>query len=398
MELTNKQQEGLQIAVAKFRNREKYVVISGYAGSGKSTLVRFIIDALSDYGIDPELDVAYCAPTGAAAEVLRKKGNPNAMTLHKLLFESIPLANGSFLRKRKEVLPYKVIVADETSMTPKSMIDTLLSYPVFVIFLGDNFQLPQISKDEAHDLLDHPDIFLDEIMRQAQESEIIRLSMNIREGKPLPLIKGNEVQIFKKKDLNTGMLQWADIILCATNNTRHNLNQQKRQLLGFEGELQNNETLIVKSNYWNDFDSSGNPLINGSIVTVKNLFKNFVTLPRKIQIPNRRIDFLQCDLETAGGGAFTNFTIDRNFLLNETPCVPWKIEYQLNKMKKMCGELLPKRATYGYAVTCHAAQGSEWEHVLAIEERFPFDKEEHARWLYTSVTRSSKKCVLIKNS
>lgn len=396
MELTRKQQEGLRIAVAKFRNREKYAVISGYAGSGKSTLVRFIIDALSNYGVDPELDVAYCAPTGAAAEVLRKKGNPNAMTLHKLLFESVPLPSGNFLRRRVEYLPYKVIVADETSMTPKSMIDALLSYPVFVIFLGDNFQLPQVDKNEAHNLLDHPDIFLDEIMRQAQESEIIRLSMNIREGKPLPLMRGKEVQIFEKKDLNTGMLQWADIILCATNNMRHGLNQQKRQLLGFEGELQNNETLIIKSNYWNDLDSNDSPLVNGSIVTVKNLFKNFVILPRKIQIPNRRIDFLQCDLETAGGGVFTNFALDRNFLLNETPCVPWKIEYQLSKMKKMCGDLLPKRATYGYAITCHAAQGSEWERVLAIEEKFPFDREEHSRWLYTAVTRSSSRLVLIK--
>lgn len=235
-------------------------------------------------------------------------------------------------------------------------------------------------------------------MRQAQESEIIRLSMDIREGKPLPLMKGNEVQIFEKKDLNTGMLQWADIILCATNNMRHSLNQQKRQLLGFEGELQNNETLIIKNNYWNDFDSNDNPLVNGSIVTVKNLFKNFVILPRKIQIPNRRIDYFQCDLETAGNGTLNNFTIDKNFLLNETPCVPWKVEYQLSKMKKMCGELLPKRATYGYAITCHTAQGSEWKRVLAIEERFPFDRGEHARWLYTAVSRSSEKCVLIKDS
>ena len=398
MELTNKQSEGLKIAIARYRNNEKFTVISGYAGTGKSTLVRFIIDALSGYGVDPELDVAYCAPTGAAAEVLRKKGNPNAMTLHKLLFESVPLPNGNFLRKRVESLPYKIIVADETSMTPKSMIDALLSYPVFVIFLGDNFQLMQVDKNEAHDLLDHPDIFLDEIMRQAQESEIIRLSMDIREGKPLPLMKGNEVQIFEKKDLNTGMLQWADIILCATNNMRHGLNQQKRQLLGFEGDLQEGETLIIKRNYWDDIDSNENALVNGSLVTVKNLFKNFVYLPSYIPAPNRRIDYLQCDLETAGGGFLKHFALDKDFLIKEEPCVPWRVEYQIGKLKMKCGDILPKRATYGYSITAHAAQGNEWEQVLAIEERFPFDKQEHARWLYTAVSRSSEKCVLIKDS
>lgn len=319
------------------------------------------------------------------------------MTLHKLLFESVPLPKGGFLRKKKATLSYKVIVADETSMIPKSMIDILLSYPVFVIFLGDNYQLAQIQKEEVHGLLDHPHIFLDEIMRQAQESEIIRLSMAIREGKSLPLMKGKEVQILERKELNTGMLQWADITLCATNNMRHGLNQQKRQLLGFEGELQDGETLIIKRNYWDTFDSNDSPLVNGSIVTVKNLFKNFVVLPKRISIPDRRINFLQCDLETAGGGSFNNFAIDKNFLLEEEPCVPWKVEYQLGKMKNVSKDILPKRATYGYAVTTHSAQGSEWDKVLVIEESFPFDKKEHSRWLYTAVTRSSKKCVLIKS-
>ena len=136
-------------------------------------------------GINPDTDVCYTAYTGKAAEVLRKKGNPNAMTLHKLLYTSIPKPNGGFFRKIKEALEYSIIVVDEVSMVPKTMIDILLKFPVYVIFLGDPFQLPQIDKNEAHDLLEHPHVFLDEVMRQAQESEIIRLSMHIREGKPL---------------------------------------------------------------------------------------------------------------------------------------------------------------------------------------------------------------------
>ena len=69
------------------------------------------------------------------------------MTLHKLLYTSIPKPNGGFFRKIKEALEYSIIVVDEVSMVPKTMIDILLKFPVYVIFLGDPFQLPQIYKN-----------------------------------------------------------------------------------------------------------------------------------------------------------------------------------------------------------------------------------------------------------
>ena len=85
MELTQKQLEGLEIALKRFQEGEKYTVISGYAGTGKSTLVRFIIAALEQYGIKED-DVVYTAFTGKATQVLQKKGNKNVSTLHKLLY------------------------------------------------------------------------------------------------------------------------------------------------------------------------------------------------------------------------------------------------------------------------------------------------------------------------
>ena len=115
MELTKKQEEGLKIAVKRHRDGEKYTVISGYAGTGKSTLVKFIVEALQ---VAPDR-VCYATFTGKAAEVLRKKGNKNACTLHKLLYEHIPLPAGGFLRKPKETIPYDIIVIDEISMVPK---------------------------------------------------------------------------------------------------------------------------------------------------------------------------------------------------------------------------------------------------------------------------------------
>ena len=188
--------------------------------TGKSTLVKFIIEALD---VEPS-KVAYAAFTGKAAEVLRKKGNKNACTLHKLLYEHIPRPGGGFFRKPKTTIEYSIIVVDEISMVPVDMMQQLFKHKVYVICLGDPFQIPPIEKDKDNHLLEHPHIFLDEIMRQAAESEIIRASMNIRAMKPLVEMHGNEVQVFNKADLNTGMLMWADQVLVGTNATRIAIN------------------------------------------------------------------------------------------------------------------------------------------------------------------------------
>ena len=392
MELTKKQEEGLKIAVARYKSREKYTVISGYAGTGKSTLVRFIIDALD---VDED-KVAYATYTGKAAEVLRKKGNPNAMTLHRLLYDSIPRQGGGFIRIPKKQLDYSIVVVDEVSMVPKTMVDMLLAHRIYILFLGDPFQLPQIDKKETHTLLDKPHIFLDQVMRQAAESEIIQLTMKIRNGEDIPFMHGKEVIVAPKAELVTGHLTWADIIICATNKTRHNMNRQKRELLGYSGVLQTGERIIVKRNYWEDCDEDGNALVNGTVGTVANPYESFVRIPSYIKNDRRDLPLIGCIFTPDGGKSFDTFEIDKDYLLKEEPCVDWRVSYQLGKLKPKIGDILPKQATYGYALTCHAAQGSEFDKVLVIEESFPFDKIEHQRWLYTAATRSAEKLVLVR--
>lgn len=397
MELTIRQEQGLRIALDRYKNRDKYTVIAGYAGTGKSTLVKFIISALSDYGIKPERDVAYATFTGKAAEVLRKKGNPNAITLHKLLYDHIPKANGGFLRKEKRNLEYKVVVVDEVSMVPKSMLDILLKHKIYVLFLGDPFQLPMIDKKESHNLLDHPHIFLDEIMRQEAESEIIQLTMKIRNGEKIDFSNGKEVMVIPKKELVTGHLLWADQIICATNNTRISINNQVRQLLGYEGLPKDGEKLICLRNYWDDVSTNGNAaLVNGTTGIIKNAFENFRLVPMYIKIENHKVNFIQCDFIADGGDEFTQVNMDKNMILTGEPCMTWKEAYNLNKYKKQLGEIVPKEFAFGYAITCHKAQGSEYDKVLVIEESFPFDKKEHARWLYTACTRAANKLVLVR--
>lgn len=107
-------------------------------GSGKSTLVKFIIAALDL----SENEVSYIAFTGKAAKVLQQKGCPNAMTAHKLLYYSEQKANGKFAftpRKRLENKSLHVIVVDEISMLPKEMWELLLSHHIYVLALGDPF-------------------------------------------------------------------------------------------------------------------------------------------------------------------------------------------------------------------------------------------------------------------
>ena len=88
--------------------------------------------------------------------------------------------------------------------------------------------------------------------------------------------------------------------------------------------------------------------------------------------------------------------IDYKMLTTGDKCCDWRLSYQLGRLRARYGEIVPKEFAYAYAVTVHKAQGSEWDKVVVIEESFPFNKEEHAKWLYTACTRASEKLVLVR--
>ncbi len=393
MVLNKGQEEGLKIAVARHRAGEKYTVISGYAGTGKSTLVRYIIDALNV----EEDRVCYCAFTGKAAEVLKKKGNKNVATLHRLLYEHIPRPAGGFFRKPKPFIGYDVVVVDEVSMAPKSLMDLLFQHRVYVICLGDPFQLPPIDKDEDNHLLDHPHVFLDEIMRQEEDSEIIQLTMKIRNQEPIDYFNGNEVKIIPYSELNTGVLQWGDQILTATNAKRQAINNQMRALQGRTGEPVDGDKVICLRNYWEDSSLNGDALINGTIGILQNSFQTWREIPRFVQSNIKKFDVLVGDLVIPETNDVYQMTeMDRQMIISGEKCCDWRLSYKLGKLRPRYGEIVPKEFTYAYAITVHKSQGSEWPKVVVLEEQFPFDKVEHARWLYTACTRSSEKLVLVR--
>lgn len=188
----------------------------------------------------------YIAYTGKAANVLKNKGCAGAMTAHKLIYHSKLMSNGKYLfipKKPYEMNPeIKVVVIDEISMLPKRMWDLLCGYNFYILACGDPEQLPPVpdgQEDQNNHVLDRPHIFLDEIMRQAQESEIIRLSMHVREGKPINTFDchNQQVMLIPRRDLSTSILTWADEILCATNRTKTMLNAQIRQANGFSSDI-----------------------------------------------------------------------------------------------------------------------------------------------------------------
>lgn len=389
MELTSKQEEGLRIALERYKNHEKYTVISGYAGAGKTTLVKFIVEALVGLGVDKE-KIGYATYTGKAAQVLIDKGNKNAVTLHKLLYKVRLMPNGHYKFEPKPVIEYDVVIVDECSMAPASIIKQLAKHKCYCIFCGDPGQLPPVSKDDDNHLLDHPHVFLDEIMRQAQDSGIIRLSMLIRNGAPIGGFSSDDAKVISSSHITDEELLKADINLCATNATRNKLNQYIRHLKGFDGDIPNeNEKVICLHNEWDDISFGGNALTNGCIGYLTNIYESNIAYPYWVY-KKRYLPVICGNFVTETNDDFGNLYLDKGIFKDGNTTLLDTDKFKVKKAKLT----LPKEFDYAYAITCHKAQGAQWDNVLVLEEGFPYSREEHARWLYTAVTRASKNVIV----
>ena len=305
------------------------------------------------------------------------------------------MPNGKYVHVPRETLEedYKIIVVDEVSMLPKDMWELLVKHRIYILALGDPAQLPPIDKTQDNGVLAKPHIFLDEVMRQAQDSEIIRLSMHVRDGRPLSTFdcKGEQVKLFKPNELVTGMYDWADQILCATNNKRNEINNTIRKMKGYGEEPQEGDKLISLTNHW-EFSSSGEwPLTNGQIGTLGYHYIETHNIPR--YITEQPIEYMYADLKI-DEDKFIMIPIDYKYLKTGETALSSRQSYQLTKNKNCLLEP-PYEFAYGYAITTWKAQGSEWDKVLGFEEKFAFDTETHNRYLYTLITRAKERLVLI---
>jgi hypothetical protein len=145
--------------------------------------------------------------------------------------------------------------------------------------------------------------------------------MKIRNGEAITPMKGNEVIVIPKNELVTGHLTWADQIICATNVTRHNMNTQMRELLGYTGTIQDGEKVIIKRNYWDDCNSDGDALVNGSTGIITNPFESFRRIPAYIKNNRHDLPTIVGNFTPDCGAEFSGVEFDKDFLLTETPCV-----------------------------------------------------------------------------
>ena len=379
MILTNGQEKGLKIAVERYRNREPYTVIAGPAGSGKSSLVRFIIDALNI----PEDLVVYIAYTGRASLVLRNKGCENAITAHKLLYRAKEKPDGTyeFRPKRQLDCDYKIVVLDEASMLPEDMWQLLLSHRVHVLALGDKEQLPPVEGNST--ILDNPHVMLDEVVRQALDSPIIRLSVDIRAGRWIEYGGPKECRVMPNEKVSDKLLLGADQILCGKNITRHCLNERLRKIKfndEYTNKPVNGDKVICLHNQWQAVGSNDEPLVNGMVGTINNV----KLYNSRLYKPEMRADFT-----SDNNGLYTNVHMDYKIFTEKETTVNkdnWK-QYPKN--------MRAYEFDYGYAITVHKFQGSEAEKVVVYDEWLG-DADYHRKWLYTAVTRASKMLVIVK--
>ena len=403
MELT-KEQQYIVDGIIKWYNdgKEQWLVVSGYAGTGKTTILSFLPKLLPK-----TTRITFNTYTGKAASVLSNKlananvWNVNVSTIHKLIYQPIIRKDKNGFEyiddwEKVEILPYDLIIIDEASMVNQEMFEDLLSFNKPILCIGDKGQLPPIYS-ENFSLMNNPDYSLETIHRQAEGSPIIRLSKFIRENGILPKdLSSYDVKTitwYKKEDRQFfNKIPWNNINimgLCCFNKTRKNLNYYIRDLLGYhtaktinKGErvvcLKNNEILDKQSFY----------LMNGMTAVIKDINDTKHNRIKKLSIEldhNQENVDCYCDI--------------RSFGETDTKKIG-KIsgDPQNKSFSKTKGQKDINIFDYGNIITVHKSQGSEWPVICLVNERnFYMTDKMYCKWLYTAVTRASKKLIVIND-
>lgn len=385
-------------------NTDKQVFrLFGYAGTGKTTMAKALAEGVQG-------ETLFGAFTGKAAHVLRQKGCP-ASTIHQLIYhskekgqlnlktlEASLVARGEALKglgftperfpedkgyrdiqrriqeERKnlarpafslnpdsKVKDAALVVIDECSMVDGTMGQDLLSFGTKVLVLGDPAQLPPV-KGEGFFTNAQPDIMLDEIHRQAADNPIIAMATKVRKGEALKLGHYGESRVMLKSDMDKQIALSADQILVGRNKTRVLYNERMRELYGYTGRVPNTGERLVCLR--NDHEVG---LLNGAIW--------FVDACQELDDPDTVLMNIRDGDITAEVTAWTH-----HFQGRELPYF---------------GRQDAQEFTYGYTLTCHKSQGSQWDDVLVFDESGAF-RESADKWLYTAITRAASKVTVVR--
>ena len=364
-ELSEEQKNAIEY-IEKIWNKQPITVLTGYAGTGKSSTITALISRL---GLKKS-EVAYCAYTGCAAMVLKRKGI-QAQTIHHLIYNTRKdNRTGKLYSILKYELDrdYKLIVIDEGSFVGEKIMEDLLTFKVPIIMMGDEGQLPP-PIDKINKYMLKPDVRLTKIFRQKDGNSIIEFANNMRKG----LFSFNYDDNFVKclSNYNLSVCLWADQILCCTNKNKTEINKAIREYKGFKSQIPEvGDKLMCLKNNWYNLPISGEnyELVNGMTGYVEEVIDATFS-------PYYNTMKILFSLEFDRSIVYKT-TIDLNPFLDKEPMDIKGID----------------SFDFGYACTIHKAQGAQWEKVLVIGKNGFGDKK---KLYYTAATRAEKKLVWV---
>lgn len=358
IKLTESQDYAIELILNWLDSDEDEFVLSGFAGTGKTTIIKYLMESHRSRLTKGNSLVKIVTYTGKATQVLKRKG-VKAATIHSTIYTPHKNENNKITFILNRFLEVGLFIVDEASMINQQLYDDLKSFKAKILFVGDSGQLEPIEGN--FNIMKSPDYMLSEIHRQALQSDIIRFSMHVREGgkprtfKPTP---GKKELFIGPREVVRNSATVADQVLCGFNKTRVAGNQYMREQLGYTEDLVVGDRLICLRN------NKNYGIYNGTSAIVK-------------QIHTDVDDIYIVDLMLDCG-----FELKEVFFEKET-LLSGKVGSSYDK------DLT--HWTYGYFMTTHKAQGSEYPKVLVLEELHP-DWDEK-RWRYTAITRASEKLI-----
>jgi exodeoxyribonuclease V len=349
-DLSKEQHAAVSSLVSGVHQGKGRQTLGGYAGTGKTTSIRSLKSCLPGFAVS--------AFTGKAANMLRRKGLEDASTIHSLIYIPEREVGGGVrfrLRYTQELSEVEGFIVDEASMVGRTIYRDLMSFGLPAIFVGDHGQLEPI--EPGFNLMADPDYKLETIHRNS--GEIPRFAEHLRLGRDSRAFRSTSgaVRLIDSEDIDDSIALGADQIIVAFNKTRVAINTYMRGLHVRKEKVEIGERVMCLKNNHDE------GLFNGMQGTVTSVTK-----------PDGR---LRIDFETYDG-------------------IRQKIDIDPDQFGKEKGpgqdgprDLHP--FDYAYAITCHKAQGDEWDSVLVLEQQCKF--WEHGRWAYTAASRAQNSLV-----
>ena len=317
----------------------------GYAGTGKTTLAKQL-------AADIDGEVCFAAFTGKAAMIYRLRDTDSE--------EPTFVLNDESAASKAEL-----IIIDECSMVDADLGRDLLSFGKPVLVLGDPAQLPPV-KGGGFFTDAEPDAMLTEVHRQAADNPIVRLSMMVRAGERLPQGAYGASRVMRRADIDADLVRRADQVLVGLNRTRRGFNQRMRQLAGHTDPYpQAEEKLVCLRN------DKKKGLLNGGIWIVKTASAQRNGKLRYGVVP-----------DDDPGKKPLRIAVRPEYFTEGEEAVPPSFKRNSDAFD------------FGYVLTVHKAQGSQWDDVVLFDESGAF-REHRNRWLYTGITRAAETLTIV---